>query len=370
MLALAVLAPPAPFRPAPMAEPAQRYAGVAWTEAGFEVAVLDQGGQLAGPVTRFGPAHRGELTRHLSGLAAAGPLVTVLDSTNGVLDGVLQAAGLAVYRADPWLLPGRPVLGSVPAQALAETARRDLAALSRLTKRGGTLTGRTGQRAGIAASRAQATALAEAGRLARHGCRLVPAGAAPEVALTFDDGPNPPYTGHILGILARYQVPATFFCVGLQASAHPADIAGMAAAGHGLGNHTWSHPFLPDLTRAQLAEQLDRTDEAVSRAAGGREPGPFRPPYGSRSPDVLRWLDERGSPIVLWDVDPSDWARPGAVVIAGRVLTQARPGTIILMHDGGGDRSQTVAALPLIIEGLLDRGFRFTLAAALLAQAP
>jgi len=370
VLALAVLAPPAPFRPAPMAEPAQRYAGVAWTEAGFEVAVLDQGGQLAGPVTRFGPAHRGELTRHLSGLAAAGPLVTVLDSTNGVLDGVLQAAGLAVYRADPWLLPGRPVLGSVPAQALAETARRDLAALSRLTKRGGTLTGRTGQRAGIAASRAQATALAEAGRLARHGCRLVPAGAAPEVALTFDDGPNPPYTGQILGILARYQVPATFFCVGLQASAHPADIAGMAAAGHGLGNHTWSHPFLPDLTRAQLAEQLDRTDEAVSRAAGGREPGPFRPPYGSRSPDVLRWLDERGSPIVLWDVDPSDWARPGAVVIAGRVLTQARPGTIILMHDGGGDRSQTVAALPLIIEGLLDRGFRFTLAAALLAQAP
>ncbi len=164
-------------------------------------------------------------------------------------------------------------------------------------------------------------------------------------------------------------MPATFFCVGLQASAHPADIARLAAAGHGLGNHTWSHPFLPDLSCAQLAEQLDRTDEAVTRAAGGARPDLFRPPYGSRSPDVLRWLGERGTPIVLWDVDPSDWARPGAVLIAGRVLMQARPGTIILMHDGGGDRSQTVAALPLVIEGLLDRGFRFTRADHLLAAA-
>jgi peptidoglycan-N-acetylglucosamine deacetylase len=357
-----------------MAEPAQRYAGIAWTSTGFEVAVLDAGGQLAQPVTRFGVGDQGELTRYLSGLAAAGPVATVLDSTNGVLDGVLQAAGLAVYRADPWLLPGRPLLGSVPAWALAEAARHDLAALARLTRQGGTLTGRTWPRDGIAASRARAAELARAGRLARHGPRTVladagPAGATAEVALTFDDGPNPPYTGQILGILARYQVPATFFCVGLQASAHPADVARTAAAGHGLGNHTWSHPFLPDLTRAQLAEQLDRTDEAVSRAAAGREPGLFRPPYGARSPDVLRWLGERGSPIVLWDVDPSDWARPGAAVIAGRVLTQARPGTIVLMHDGGGDRSQTVAALPLVIEGLLDRGFRFTRADALLAAA-
>jgi peptidoglycan/xylan/chitin deacetylase (PgdA/CDA1 family) len=352
-----------------MAEPAPRYAGIAWTSAGFEVAVLDAGGQLAQPVTRFGAGHRGELTRYLSGLAAAGPLATVLDSTNGVLDGVLQAAGLAVYRADPWLLPGRPLLGSVPARALAEAGRHDLAALTRLTRQGGTLTGRTWPRDGIAASRAQAAALAGAGRLARHGSRHVAAGAAAEVALTFDDGPNPPYTGQILGILARYQVPATFFCVGLQAGAHPADVARMAAAGHDLGNHTWSHPFLPDLTRAQLAEQLDRTDEAVSRAAGGGEPGLFRPPYGSRSPDVLRWLGERGSPIVLWDVDPSDWARPGPAVIAGRVLTQARPGTIVLLHDGGGDRSQTVAALPLVIEGLLDRGFRFAHAGAFLPAA-
>jgi peptidoglycan/xylan/chitin deacetylase (PgdA/CDA1 family) len=356
-----------------MAEPAGGYAGIAWTAAGFEVAVLDTAGQPVRPPARFGPGHGGDLTRYLAGLAhgLGQPLVAVVDSTNGVLDGWLRAAGLPVYRADPWLLPGRPLLGSVPAGALAEAARRDLSALSRLTKQGGTLTGRgADSRAGVIGSRAEAAALAEAGRLARHGCRLVPAGAAPEVALTFDDGPNPPYTGQILGILARYQVPATFFCVGLQASAHPADIAGMAAAGHGLGNHTWSHPFLPDLTRAQLAEQLDRTDEAVSRAAGtGAAPGLFRPPYGSRSPDVLRWLDERASPIVLWDVDPSDWARPGAAVIAGRVLMQTRPGTIILMHDGGGERSQTVAALPLVIEGLLDRGFRFTRAADLLAQA-
>lgn len=352
-----------------MAEPAPHYAGIAWTAVGFEVAVLDPVGQPVRPLARFGAGQRGELTRYLTGLAAAMPLAVVLESTNGVLDGMLVPAGLPVYRADPWLLPGRPLLGSVPAQALAEAGRRNLAALSRLTAAGGTLTGRGAESlAGILSSRAQAAALAAAGRLARHGRRVRPAGAAPQVALTFDDGPNPPYTGQILGILARYQVPATFFCIGLQASAHPAELARMAAAGHGLGNHTWSHPFLPDLSRAQLTEQLDRTDEAVARAAGCG-PGLFRPPYGSRSPDVLRWLGERGTPIVLWDVDPSDWARPGAAVIAGRVLMQARPGTIILMHDGGGDRSQTVAALPLVIEGLLDRGYRFTRADTLLAPA-
>ena len=351
-----------------MAEPGRRYAGIAWTAAGFEVTVLDSGGQPAAPLARFGAGQRAELTRYLTGLATAAPLVAVLDSTNGVLDGTLVPAGLPVYRADPWLLPGRPLLGSVAAQDLAEAGRRDLNALCRLTPQGGTLTGRGAEhRAGVTGSRAQAAALATAGRLARHGPRAVPPGAAPEVALTFDDGPNPPYTGQILDILARYQVPATFFCVGLQARAHPADVARMAAAGHGLGNHTWSHPFLPDLSRAQLAEQLDRTDEAI--AAAGAGPGLFRPPYGSRSPDVLRWLGERGTPIALWDVDPSDWARPGAALIAGRVLMRARPGTIILMHDGGGDRAQTVAALPLIIEGLLDRGFRFTRAGALLGHA-
>jgi peptidoglycan-N-acetylglucosamine deacetylase len=355
-----------------MAEPGRRYAGIAWTAAGFEVAVLDSGGRPVRPLARFGAGQRAGLTRYLTGLAAATPLVAVLESTNGVLDGTLVPAGLPVYRADPWVLPARPLLGSVPAHDLAEAGRRDLAALCRLTPQGGTLTGRGAEhRAGVAGSRAEATALAAAGRLARHGRRLIPgeagpASTVPEVALTFDDGPNPPYTGQILDILARYQVPATFFCVGLQASAHPADVARMAAAGHGLGNHTWSHPFLPDLSRAQLAEQLDRTDEAI--AAAGAGPGLFRPPYGSRSPDVLRWLGERGTPIVLWDVDPSDWARPGAALIAGRVLLQTRPGTIILMHDGGGDRAQTVAALPLVIEGLLDRGFRFSRADALLAR--
>ena len=360
-----------------MAEPARRYAGIAWTAAGFEVAVLDAAGQPVRPLARFGPGHRGELTRYLAGLGPgrASRWWPWWTAPTACWTGGCGPPGCRSTAPTRGCCPAGPLLGSVPADALAEAARHDLAALSRLTDQGGTLTGRGAeQHAGVIGSRAEAAALAGAGRLARHGRRAGPAGAGPagavpEVALTFDDGPNPPYTGQILGILARYQVPATFFCVGLQASAHPADVARMAAAGHGLGNHTWSHPFLPDLTRAQLAEQLDRTDEAVSRAAGGREPGLFRPPYGSRSPDVLRWLGERGSTIVLWDVDPSDWARPGAAVIAGRVLTQTRPGTIILMHDGGGDRSQTVAALPLVIEGLLDRGFRFTRADALLAAA-
>jgi peptidoglycan/xylan/chitin deacetylase (PgdA/CDA1 family) len=344
------------------------YAGVAWAASGYEVAVLGDDGLQVTPLVRFGAGQAGDITGYLCGIDRPPRqcLVTVVESTNGVLDGRMLIAGLAVYRADPWVLPERPAFGSVPARALADAARRDLRALARLEVRGGSLTGRQDEfNTGLDRSAARLDALTAAGRCISYGRR-----EQPGIALTFDDGPNPPYTGRILDILDRYRVPATFFCVGLHAGAHGGAIARMAAAGHGLGNHTWSHPFLPDLSRDQLAEQISRTDEAVARAAGSYLPGLFRPPYGSRTPDVLDWLGERDSTIVLWDVDPSDWAMPGSDVIARRVLEQAGPGAIVLMHDGGGDRSQTVAALPVVIEGLLARGFQFVLVDDLLAPAP
>ena len=180
------------------------------------------------------------------------------------------------------------------------------------------------------------------------------------IALTFDDGPNPPHTGRILDVLDRYGVPATFFCVGLHASAYTEEVARMSEAGHRLANHTWSHPFLPDLTVAELAAQLERTDEAIARVAGEQGPRLFRPPYGSRTPEIMSWLGETDAGrMVLWDVDANDWALPGADAIAGSVLARSRPGSIVLMHDGGGDRSQTADALPAVIEGLLARGYRF-----------
>ncbi|WAL70649.1 polysaccharide deacetylase family protein [Kitasatospora sp. YST-16] len=173
------------------------------------------------------------------------------------------------------------------------------------------------------------------------------------VALTFDDGPHPPYTGQILDVLDRYPVSATFFCVGLHSLAHRAELERMAAAGHQIANHTWSHPYLPDLSRTELLAQLAHTDEAVAKAVGS-DTGPlmFRPPYGGRTPEVLCWIGESGAAVAPWAIEPCDWSMPGAAAITRAVLDQARPGALVLLHNGGGDRSQTVAALPAVIEAL------------------
>jgi peptidoglycan-N-acetylglucosamine deacetylase len=331
------------------------YSGIAWTSAGFVIETLDEEGRQALPPARFGPGEAAAITAYLK--SAGSPLVAVVESTNGVLDGGLVLAGIAVYRADPWSLPERPLLASVPARDLAEAARRDLSTLTRLEVTGGTLTGRIDELvAAIDSSAAADEEMRKAGRCLSHGSRQ-----GREIALTFDDGPKPPYTGQVLDILSRYGIPATFFCVGLQSSAFPDEVARISAEGHGLGNHTWSHPYLPDLSRPQLREQITRTSELLD--GDGRL---FRPPYGSRTPEVMSWLSEEDVTIALWDVEPFDWARPGPEEIARVALEQTQPGSIILLHDGGGDRSQTVAALPALIEGLFERDYRFVLVDELL----
>ena len=339
------------------------FAGIAWTGDGFEVAVLRPDGEPASPPSRFPAGRVADLVDFLRALdrLPAGPVVCVVESTNGMIDGGLMAAGLRVHRADPWILPARPAFGSVDAGALAHAAVTRLPDLTRLVLEGGSLTGRSADHARcILESEQRTAALTASGRcLTGPG----PDGADRTIALTFDDGPNPPHTAGVLDVLDRYGVPATFFCVGLHASAHVEEIARMSEAGHGLGNHTWSHPFLPDLTVGELAVQLERTDEAIAAAGRLPERRLFRPPYGSRTPEALSWLAEQdaGHTMVLWDVDAGDWAMPGPDAIARTVLEQARPGSIALLHDGGGDRSQTVQALPAIIEGLLADGYRFTL---------
>jgi peptidoglycan/xylan/chitin deacetylase (PgdA/CDA1 family) len=340
-----------------------RVAGIAWTGRGFEVALADESGEPAAPLVRIPAGQVGALTEHLLTLDRSGdqPLVCVVESTNGMVDGGLMAAGLRVHRADPWHLPDRPAFGSVDAGTLARTGATRLPELPRLVLEEGSLTGRSADHAsGIAASEAELAALTAAGQCLAHGDRER---HGKTIALTFDDGPNPPYTGRILDVLERYGVPATFFCVGLHASAHTEELARMTEAGHGLANHTWSHPFLGDLSPQELVVQLERTDEAIATATGvegGRRK--FRPPYGSRTPEILdRLAADDDTTVVLWDVDTEDWAMPGSDVITRNVLTQARPGSIALMHDGGGDRSQTAEALPAIIEGLLADDYRFAL---------
>jgi peptidoglycan/xylan/chitin deacetylase (PgdA/CDA1 family) len=180
----------------------------------------------------------------------------------------------------------------------------------------------------------------------------------PEITLTFDDGPNPPYTSQILAILKRFGIQATFFCIGNQVAAHPGIVQQEFAAGNTIGNHTWSHPSLPTLSASQIRAQLTMTSDIVQYITGMR-PTFFRPPYGALSAQVLAQVNQLGLTTVLWSVDPRDWSLPGVNVIISRVLSQTGDGAIILMHDGGGNRSQTVAALPIIIETLQQRGFHF-----------
>ncbi|MDH2393706.1 polysaccharide deacetylase family protein [Streptomyces sp. HNM0663] len=342
------------------------YSGISWSADGFTVDVIDEHGEQRQPSRLFGPRHTQELIRYLHGFEVE--LAAVVDSTNGVLDGRMMAEGLTVYRADPQHLGERPVFASVPATDIAAAARRGLGVLTRLQCDRGTQTGREPDLAEFA--RTSERALAD--WTGRRTCVSRGSGERREISLTFDDGPQPPYTGQVLDVLRRYDVPATFFCTGMYAMAYPEYLARMLEEGHSIANHTWSHPMLFELTRAQLVEQLERTSEAIAAAADGRAPALFRPPYGSRTPEVLGWLAESGLTTVLWDVAPDDWQMPGVDAIATTVVEQARPGSIVLLHDSGGDRSQTVAALAPMVEGLLERGFSIVpveqqLAAAALA---
>ncbi len=178
----------------------------------------------------------------------------------------------------------------------------------------------------------------------------------PEVALTFDDGPNPPYTSQILATLQNYHVHATFFTVGWQIEAYPALEQQEANEGHLVENHSWSHANFNTLTAESMNWQLTTTNDAVHKTTHNW-PKMFRPPYGAYNSTLLNIAAGLNLTTVTWDVDPQDWTRPGTDVIVSRVLNQTKNGSIILMHDGGGDRSQTVAALPTIIEQLRQRGF-------------
>ena len=179
-----------------------------------------------------------------------------------------------------------------------------------------------------------------------------------EVALTFDDGPSA-YTLPMLAALAREGVPATFFTVGTEAAANPGLLVAEADAGMSVEDHSWDHANLTTLSPAGIDSELTRSADAV-QAAIGRRPSCFRPPGGNTDATVVAEGTKLGLSQILWNVDPSDYLRPGTNVIASRVLSTATgKGLVIGMHDGGGDRSQTVAALPAIVDGLRARGYTF-----------
>lgn len=180
------------------------------------------------------------------------------------------------------------------------------------------------------------------------------------VALTIDDGPHPRHTPDVLALLEKHGIRATFFLIGENAAARPDLVREIAARGHRIGNHTWSHPDLRHLPDdAQVRDELTRTSDLLAGITG-KSPAWFRAPGGDWAPRTLRTSRELGMRPMGWTVDPEDWAEPGTEVILGRLTKEMRPGAIVLTHDGGGDRSQTVAALARFLPSLIDSGYRFT----------
>ncbi|MBX3000647.1 MAG: polysaccharide deacetylase family protein [Caldilineaceae bacterium] len=189
------------------------------------------------------------------------------------------------------------------------------------------------------------------------GVRPIYRGAGDEavIYLTFDDGPHAPYTEQILALLARYNAKATFFVVGRAAQASPATIKAIYEAGHGVGNHSWSHRKLVGLSAKTFSDEMVSTSNAIGSYAASC----MRPPYGATDASTYSYSTNLGYSVVLWSIDPVDWKRPGVNAIANHVLNRAFPGAIVVLHDGGGDRSQTVAATEIILRELSAQGYTF-----------
>jgi peptidoglycan-N-acetylglucosamine deacetylase len=178
------------------------------------------------------------------------------------------------------------------------------------------------------------------------------------IALTIDDGPNPTWTPQVLDLLAANGVRATFSLVGQPALAYPKLVRRIAAAGHGLCNHSMTHPQpFGALSTAEIRRQVVDAQAAISDAAG-EEPELFRSPGGNWTEAVLDVAEELGLRPVGWSVDPRDWMLPGTAAIQSS-LGAAAAGDILLCHDGGGDRAQTVAALEAVLPQLRAQGLRF-----------
>jgi peptidoglycan/xylan/chitin deacetylase (PgdA/CDA1 family) len=180
--------------------------------------------------------------------------------------------------------------------------------------------------------------------------------AARIVRLTFDDGPVRDNTPRVLKVLSNHRVKATFFVIGQQARRHPRLLRREYRQGHSVQNHTYTHPDLTTLSNARIRRELRATNRAI-KAAGVPRPYRFRPPYGHTNARVRSVGASLGLIQTLWSVDPHDWANPPASVICRRVVSNVRPGSIVLLHDGSG--ANTEEALPCIIKRLRAQGYGF-----------
>ncbi len=188
----------------------------------------------------------------------------------------------------------------------------------------------------------------------------------PYIALTFDDGPSATLTPKLLDLLAAHHIKATFFVIGENVAEHPEIVARAAREGHEIGNHSWSHPNFGKMSDDNVRSQLRRTDDAI-RSATGNRPTLLRPPYGSITAREKRWIhDEFGYRIILWDVDPYDWKRPGPAVVRNRILKETQPGSIVLSHD---IHPGTIEAMPSTLDALAAKGFKFVTVSEVIRMA-
>lgn len=229
----------------------------------------------------------------------------------------------------------------VPAQPIDSTGRRDTGA-----RGGGPVPSRTG---------APSAPAPRPPRPPGPGGLITRTGTA-GVALTFDDGPVWVYTEQILTLLREHGVKATFCVIGKMAASYPQRIQQIVRGGHTLCNHSWGHEMdLGKRSEAEIRSNLQRANDAIRAAAPGARITYFRHPGGHWTPRAIQVARELGMAPLHWEVDPRDWERPGAAAISERVISQTRAGSIVLLHDGGGDRSGTVEALRTILPTLKSR---------------
>ena len=187
----------------------------------------------------------------------------------------------------------------------------------------------------------------------------------PYIALTFDDGPSAKLTPKLLDLLASHHIRATFFLVGENAAEYPDIVAREAREGHEVGNHSWSHPNFGKMSDDGVRSQIRRTDDAIKSAIGS-SPTLLRPPYGSITARQKKWINQEfGYKIVLWDVDPLDWRRPGPNVVCNRIVKNTRAGSIVLAHD---IHPGTIDAMPCVLKELEEKGFKFVTVSELIAM--
>ncbi len=186
------------------------------------------------------------------------------------------------------------------------------------------------------------------------------------IAMTFDDGPSATLTPKLLDLLAARHIKATFFVIGENVAEHPEIVERAAREGHEIGNHSWSHPNFRKMSEESVRSQLRRTDDAIKNATGKR-PTLMRPPYGSITDREKHWIhDEFGYQVILWEVDPLDWKRPGPAVVRNRILKETQPGSIVLSHD---IHPGTIEAMPSTFDALEAKGFRFVTVSELIHMA-